>query len=186
MRLQDIISNMTQSPSAPRWSAAVQDTPLGAITCVVSESGLTNVFFMGEDAVRQALDRQMMFNPPQGRKHLLDLALHQIAAYLCGEPQSFDLPFDFEGCSEFQQEVLVEVSRIPYGSVLTYGQLAGRVGGLQMARAVGRAVAANPLPLVVPCHRVLASEGHLGGYSGHKGVQTKAWLLQMEGYLLVS
>ena len=107
----------------------------------------------------------------------------QIQRYLAGEQQSIDTPIDMSGMTSFQRLVLGAVRRVPRGKYVTYGELAARIGRPRAARAVGRALGSNPIPIVIPCHRVLASDGSLGGYSGRGGVRTKRALLQLEGAL---
>lgn len=105
-----------------------------------------------------------------------------LAAYFGGDPadaSSFTL--DLEGCTEFQTRVLGCVRAIPRGEVLTYGQVAAEVGRPGAARAVGSTMAANPIPIIIPCHRVTGSGGSLGGFSG--GLQMKIQMLEMEGAL---
>lgn len=104
-------------------------------------------------------------------------AIEQLTEYLAGKRCEFALPLDLRA-TPFQQAVLAEVGRIPYGEQATYGEIAARIGRPRAARAVGAANGANPLPLVVPCHRVIASSGHLQGYAG--GLETKARLLALE------
>ena len=106
-------------------------------------------------------------------------AERQICEYLAGRRQKFSLPLDLEAIPPFQKKVLRLALRIPYGRTVTYGQLAARAGRPRAARAVGRAMARNPLPLVIPCHRVVATGGGLGGYSG--GLNLKRRLLALEG-----
>jgi len=101
----------------------------------------------------------------------------QLLEFLEGKRQVFDLPLDVRG-TDFQVAVYREVARIPFGETRTYAQVAGAVGRPTATRAVGAANGANPLPLVVPCHRVIASSGHLQGYGG--GLDLKAKLLAME------
>jgi methylated-DNA-[protein]-cysteine S-methyltransferase len=108
-------------------------------------------------------------------------ALKQILEYLDGQRTTFDLPLDMSSLSEFQQRVLGVALKIPRGKVLTYGDVAKAIGKPQAARAVGQALGHNPVPIVIPCHRVLGSDGSLHGYSGGGGIQTKKWLLQLEG-----
>lgn len=111
----------------------------------------------------------------------LFLALgEQINAYFQGERTSFDLPMDARG-TDFQQEVWQELLRIPFGQAVSYGELGRRLGRPKGSRAVGSANGANPLPIIVPCHRVLAAKG-LGGFSG--GLDRKLALLRLEGVLL--
>jgi methylated-DNA-[protein]-cysteine S-methyltransferase len=112
---------------------------------------------------------------------LLKEATRQIKAYLAGRLQAFDLPLKTAG-SPFQRRVYDAMRAIPYGGVMSYGDLA-RVTG-SAPRAIGGACGSNPLPILVPCHRVVASGKKLGGYSGHGGLSTKRYLLGLEGALL--
>ncbi len=108
---------------------------------------------------------------------LLDEAARQIAAYYAGELTEFDLPLKVKG-SDFQRAVCDVMSAIPFGETLTYGDIAKRLG--VPAQAVGQACGGNPIPVIIPCHRVLGASG-LGGFSGAGGVETKVWLLKHEG-----
>lgn len=179
---------MSQHVTPSHWLAGLAQTPLGAITCAASLAGLTGVFMAAEEEVRTSLGLTAapLQDAPAGIAGLLEQALEQILAYLHQQRRLFDLPLDLSACTAFQQQVLKEVNRIPYGQITTYGQIAARVGGPRKVRAVGGAVGSNPLPLVIPCHRVLGSDGHLRGYSGRGGVTTKAWLLRLEGHFLVA
>ncbi|BAC91551.1 methylated-DNA--protein-cysteine S-methyltransferase [Gloeobacter violaceus PCC 7421] len=105
----------------------------------------------------------------------------QLQAYFAGERRSFDLALAPVG-NAFQQTVWRQLCRIPYGVTITYGELAGRIGNPSAARAVGRANALNPIAIVVPCHRVIGSDGSLTGYAG--GLARKAALLALEGTTL--
>jgi methylated-DNA-[protein]-cysteine S-methyltransferase len=107
-------------------------------------------------------------------------AARQVSEYLEGKRQSFDLPIDWQGLRPFQRQVLQATYAIPYGQTATYAEIAAKVGKPRAARAVGRAQATNPMPLVIPCHRVLGSDGKLHGYGAANGLATKAWLLSME------
>lgn len=109
---------------------------------------------------------------------LLERAAAQLTAYFAGDLAMFDLPLAPAG-SPFQRRVWAEMTRIPYGRTRTYGELARRVEGV--ARAVGQACGANPIPILIPCHRVVASGGHLGGFSGGLGAASKSALLVREG-----
>ena len=108
-------------------------------------------------------------------------AMKQVEEYLEGRRTKFDLPLDMSAMSEFQRRVLTIALKIPRGKYLTYGDVAKAIGKPQASRAVGQALGHNPVPIVIPCHRVLGSDGSLHGYSGGGGIQTKAWLLQLEG-----
>lgn len=118
--------------------------------------------------------------PGEPPSALLREAVRQLEGYFAGERQAFDLPLSPEG-SDFEQQVWQALLAIPYGATLTYGGLARRIGGV--ARAVGQACGANPLPIVVPCHRVLSAGGS-GGFSALGGVETKYRLLALEGAAL--
>ena len=116
------------------------------------------------------------------RSGLVALALVQIAEYLAGRRREFDLPLDVRG-TDFQRRAWAAVAAIPYGQTRTYSQVAQAIGRPAAVRAVGAANGANPLPLVVPCHRVLGSDGSLTGYGG--GLDVKRKLLDMESQLKV-
>lgn len=103
----------------------------------------------------------------------------QVLDYLNGERAAFDLPIDWSALPDFQRQVLQAAMNIPRGQVATYGQVAARLGKPKAARAVGRALGTNPLPIVIPCHRVVGSDGQLTGYIG--GLAAKAQLLRLEG-----
>ncbi|HUT97784.1 MAG TPA: methylated-DNA--[protein]-cysteine S-methyltransferase [bacterium] len=127
------------------------------------------------------------YNPPPGVKPrpddpLLSAAIEQIYAYLNGTRRSFDLPLN-PGGTAFENKVWRELSAIPYGGTRTYGEIAVAVGSPRGARAVGGAVGANPLPIIIPCHRVLRAGGKLGGYGGHteRDFKLKCFFLALEG-----
>jgi len=111
---------------------------------------------------------------------LLRRAQKQLTEYFAGRRRSFDLPLAPQGTA-FQQAVWNELAKIPFGSTSTYGSVARAIGQPQAARAVGGAIGANPLALVIPCHRVLAGDRRLTGFSGGDGVPTKVALLTLEG-----
>lgn len=118
-------------------------------------------------------------DPPEAWPPHLARAVTQLREYMAGQRKSFDLPLDLEGVTDFQREVYDELMAVEYGHVVTYGDLAESVGRPELARAVGQAVGANPVPIVIPCHRVVAAEGKLGGFSG--GLPCKVALLRVEG-----
>jgi O-6-methylguanine DNA methyltransferase len=106
--------------------------------------------------------------------------LAQIERYLEGKLQTFSLPIDLSGKTEFQCRVLQATERIPYGETRSYGEIARAAGSPRAARAVGQAERSNPVPLVIPCHRVIGSDGSLTGYGGSRSTAAKAWLLEFE------
>ncbi len=102
----------------------------------------------------------------------------QLSDYFSGKKVNFTAPVDLDGMAPFDKKVLKELSKIPYGNVLTYKQLARKIGGGKYARAVGNALGRNPVPVILPCHRVIKSDGSLGGFSG--GILWKRILLALE------
>jgi methylated-DNA-[protein]-cysteine S-methyltransferase len=112
-----------------------------------------------------------------GNDPLLEAAIVQLQEYFSGSRRAFDVPLDIAGTG-FQRRVWMEVGRIPFGETNTYVQIARAIGAPGAARAVGAANGANPLPVFIPCHRVIASGGGLGGYGG--GLRLKKWLLEHE------
>ena len=104
--------------------------------------------------------------------------MRQVREYLARERTDFDLPLDLEAATDFQREVYHELLQVPHGRLVTYGSLAEALGKPESAQAVGQAVGANPIPIVIPCHRVVAADGKLGGYSG--GLEVKVALLSVE------
>ncbi|MFF5517316.1 methylated-DNA--[protein]-cysteine S-methyltransferase [Streptomyces coeruleorubidus] len=165
----------------------VVDSDIGPLLLAATREGLVNVIFHATDAVRdRAVERlasRLGTEPVEAPgSPLLAEAVRQVAAYFAGERRDFDLPLDWSLISGFNREVLRELaSGVPYGTVVGYGDLAGRVGQPGAAQAVGMAMGANPLPVVVPCHRVVESGGGIGGFGG--GLETKRKLLALEGVL---
>jgi len=122
--------------------------------------------------------------PPEGvETPLLLAARDQLEQYFAGTRTAFDLPLDPPG-TDFQRRVWRELAAIPYGETRSYGELASRLD--TGPRAIGGACGRNPLPVLIPCHRVLAGNGRLGGYSGIDGIDTKIFLLRLEGVTLRS
>jgi methylated-DNA-[protein]-cysteine S-methyltransferase len=149
------------------------DSPLGKLT-VEERDGAIVALHWGDRA-------QLTDDVAPGA--VLVEAKRQLADYFAGRRRDFDLPLDAAG-SDFEQRVWQRMCAIPYGQTLTYGEMAKAVGGGD-ARAVGSACGANPIPIIVPCHRVMAAGGAMGGYSGRGGLQTKSKLLALEGALLL-
>ena len=127
-----------------------------------------------------ALPREHHTDPQDAWTDHLREAVEQLETYLARERKTFDLPLDFAASTTgFQDDVYRRLLDIEYGHVISYSQVARDVGKPDMARAVGQAVGANPIPIVVPCHRVVASDGRLTGFSG--GLSAKVALLKLEG-----
>ncbi|MEV5428744.1 methylated-DNA--[protein]-cysteine S-methyltransferase [Streptomyces sp. NPDC052701] len=166
---------------------AVVGTGIGPLLLAATREGLVNVVFHATDPVRdRALGRlasRLGAEPVEApASPLLTEAISQVEAYFAGERRAFDLPLDWSLISGFNRQILRELaSGVPYGTVVGYGDLAGRVGRPGAAQAVGTAMGSNPLPVVVPCHRVVESGGGIGGFGG--GLEAKRKLLALEGVL---
>jgi O-6-methylguanine DNA methyltransferase len=154
--------------------------PLGTVWAAVRDQKLIAVQIGGDaDGFSQRLANH--YNQKRTRSEDQAAAvIHQIKAYLHGERKTFDIPIDWALMSPFQTKVLQAVYAIPYGETRSYAQIADQIGIPKAARAVGGANATNPIPLVIPCHRVIGADGSLRGYGSGEGIQTKAWLLQLE------
>lgn len=152
------------------------DSPIGKIRMQASESGISQLEILGKEAFSPA---------PDSSTPMLQKAKTQLGEYFSGLRKSFDLPLDWSGMTEFQHRVLLRTCEIPFGKVLTYGGLAKELGKPAASRAVGAALGSNPIPLLIPCHRVVAADGSLTGYSAAEGIKTKRWLLELEGRTIV-
>jgi methylated-DNA-[protein]-cysteine S-methyltransferase len=157
------------------WSVCIPDTPVGPLRLYFTERGLTALEFAG-DGSSPAPEPDSLSPLLQS---CLEAAKRDLTAYFRGDPTDFaSLTLDPRG-TPFQLRVWEELRRIPRGQTISYGELARRVGSPKASRAVGQANAVNPIPLIVPCHRVIAADGGLGGYSS--GLDRKRWLLEHEG-----
>jgi methylated-DNA-[protein]-cysteine S-methyltransferase len=144
------------------------DTPIGALTLVVNEEGALVRCTFAEDAWPQDATRD---------DARCAAVATQLTEYFAGTRREFDIPLALEG-TEFQRAVWTALLDIPYGTTTTYGELARRIGRPSAVRAVGAANGANPIPVIVPCHRVIGSNGTLTGYGG--GLPRKQQLLALE------
>ena len=156
------------------YLSALLPTALGIFTLTVDEVGLCDLSFPEESvpAVVSATRVDIAAHP------LLDEAGRQLLAYLDGTLQHFDVPLSIHG-TPFQRQVWQQLQAIPYGQTRTYGELAAQVGGRHKARAAGGAAHANPLAIVIPCHRLIGASGNLTGFGG--GLAMKQALLELEG-----
>ncbi|MFH8370807.1 methylated-DNA--[protein]-cysteine S-methyltransferase [Streptomyces sp. NPDC018031] len=173
-------------PDARPWSWAVLDTPIGPLLLAATGQGLAQVAFHADDrtAARTVdrLTRRLGSAPTDACRERLEEAIRQLTAYFSGTLREFGLPLDWSLTAGFNRRVLRELAEhVPYGTVVGYQDLADRVGEPGAARAVGTAMGGNPLPVVVPCHRVVESDGGIGGFGG--GLETKRSLLALEGVL---
>jgi methylated-DNA-[protein]-cysteine S-methyltransferase len=159
----------------------IRQSPVGRVFVALTDQGVVAVDFADSESDFVQGMRARMGAVPVRSPEKAGEAARQLQEYLSGKRTRFTLPLDLRWMSDFQREVLLAAAQIPRGQVSTYGQLARRIGRPRAARAVGQALGHNPIPIILPCHRVLASDGSLGGYSGRYGVRTKAHLLQLEG-----
>lgn len=164
------------------WIGSAEHQRLGPLWVAASPLGVRALYMQAnEETVRAHWpEREVIVDPSR-----VALPLAQLQEYLAGRRRSFDLAIDWSILTLFQEEVLRLVCAIPYGQTRTYQQLADELDKPGAARAVGQANATNPIPLIIPCHRVLGSDGGLHGYGGAGGVETKAWLLALEGNRLL-
>ncbi|WP_102224335.1 methylated-DNA--[protein]-cysteine S-methyltransferase [Acidimangrovimonas sediminis] len=139
------------------------DTPTGPVSVSATDTAITRLRWSGAE--------------PEGTSDLLEEAGRQLAEYFAGARRGFDLPLAPRG-NDFQLHFYAILCAIPYGETRTYGEIAAEMGA--SAQAIGQACGANPIPIFIPCHRVLGANG-LGGFSGGTGIETKVELLKLEG-----
>jgi methylated-DNA-[protein]-cysteine S-methyltransferase len=155
-------------------------SPFGPLLVATTRRGLVRLAYPDEpiDAV---LDRLAVGVSPRIVEGRLDRERRELDEYFESKRSRFDIPVDLTLAAGFGRKVLRATARIPYGKVSTYREIAGRAGSPRGSRAAGNALGANPIPIVVPCHRVVATGGGLGGYTG--GIDRKEFLLRLEGHL---
>ena len=153
------------------------DSPIGPLLVAASERGVCRISFDPEpDAEAERLARAFGVRVLRAP---LDEPRRELDEYFEGRRRTFDLPLDLQAVPEFHRTILGELSRVPFGEVTTYGTLAAQAGRPRAARAVGTVMNRNPVPIVLPCHRVVGSTGKLVGYGG--GLERKEFLLRLEG-----
>jgi len=164
---------------APLIQWGEMSSPLGRLYAAVSGQGLCAVDFgRGEAEFLKRFDpRTRLEKNPQS----VERVMAQLSEYFAGKRSRFDLPVDLSTLTPFQKTVLKVTCRIAPGEVWTYHRVAEAMRRPRSSRPVGQALARNPVPIVIPCHRVIASDGALRGYSGGSGLKAKRWLLQLEG-----
>ena len=165
----------TKREKARELTISLADTPLGGIILSFTPKGLAALDFAEEPG---ELDPgcSSLSDPVDPR---IGRVVKELRAFLAGAPADFhNLPLDLQG-TPFQLRVWQELRRIPWGGAISYRELARRAGSPQAFRAVGQANAVNPIPIIIPCHRVISADGGLGGYSS--GLWRKRWLLDHEG-----
>jgi len=146
------------------------DTPLGTLQIEATERGLCGIWFPS---------RSVNQGPTPGKNRVISLAKQELNAYFAGDLTTFSVPLDWQG-TRFQESVWQALLAIPYGKTVTYGDVARAIGRPRSSRPVGGAVGKNPLPIIVPCHRVVGSDRSLTGFTG--GLDIKIRLLELEGH----
>ena len=158
------------------------ETPIGRLLVAATLRGVVRIDLHGREAVfRRDLERRSGAVPVRDDRGLAGVR-RALQAYLAGRTTELDFPADLTELPSFHRQVLETLRQVPRGTVVSYGELARRVGKPGAARAVGRAMGTNPLPILYPCHRVVAQDGSLGGFGG--GLPMKRALLELEGALL--
>jgi methylated-DNA-[protein]-cysteine S-methyltransferase len=158
------------------------ESPLGPLTVFVTPRGLVRLSYPGEPIDAQLDELAALISPRiMAAPERLDEVRRQLDGYFGGTRRDFELPIDWRLLRGFRAQVLKATARIPFGSVSSYREIATRAGSANAYRAAGNALGSNPVPIVVPCHRVLHAGGGLGGYTG--GLERKRFLLELEGVL---
>jgi O-6-methylguanine DNA methyltransferase len=164
---------------APLIEWSEMNSPLGPLYAAVNRKGLCALDFgRQENEFLNRFDRRVRL---ERNSKAVQQVMAQLREYFAGDRSGFHLPVDLSALTPFQRTVLEVACRIAPGQVWTYHRLAEELGRPQCSRPVGQALARNPVPIVIPCHRVIASNGSLGGYSGGSGLKAKEWLLRLEG-----
>ena len=158
------------------------DSPLGPLTVIVTPRGLVGLSYPGEGMAAQLDELADRVSPRiLEAPERTDVVRHQLDEYFDGARHTFDIPIDWRLVRGFAANVLRATARIPFGGVSSYREVAAKAGSPNAYRAAGNALGSNPVPIVVPCHRVLHAGGGLGGYTG--GLDRKRFLLRLEGAL---
>ena len=160
-------------PGSTTLFSAVTDSPVGALMVVASDDGVRAILWPDDDPARVRLGAAI--DDPS--HPLIAVAVAQLDEYFAGERTEFDVPLDAVG-TDFQRSAWAALRAIPYGTTVSYAEQAERMGDRRKARAVGAANGRNPISIVVPCHRVIGTNGTLTGFAG--GTEAKAWLLAHE------
>jgi methylated-DNA-[protein]-cysteine S-methyltransferase len=162
----------------PDVAYAVDDLPVGRVVLAATRRGLVKISYADEDAVVEQLATSLSPRVLRAPRRL-DEVRRELDEYFAGRRHDFDVPLDWALTSGFTRRLLRATARIPFGETSTYGAVAAAAGSPRGARAAGNALGSNPIPIVVPCHRVLHAGGGIGGYTG--GLERKRVLLDVEG-----
>lgn len=166
-----------KSVSLPLCIGELNHTPVGDLRIAVSDLGLVAVEWADS---QPDFDSYLL----QQDADVVAPYANQLREYLEGKRRAFTFPIHWDIFRPFQKEALQRVFKIPYGETRTYAEIAAEMNRPNAYRAVGRANATNPMPIVIPCHRLIGTDGKLHGYGGGEGLKTKEWLLQLEGAVI--
>ena len=166
-----------KSYSFPLYTGELNHTPVGDLRVIASDLGLVAVEWADS---QPDFDSYLLQSNPETVAPYAE----ELREYLEGQRQEFTFLINWSIFRPFQKEALERVFRIPYGETRTYAEIAAEINRPNAYRAVGRANATNPMPLVIPCHRLIGTDGKLHGYGGGEGLKTKEWLLKMEGAVI--
>ena len=158
------------------------ETPIGSVFVAISNSGLFDVAFGVTNQVRYVARLGTRVERALPDQRAVSGVLDQLDSYFSGNVTRFSIPLDLRVPTDFTYRVLRNASRIPFGRTMSYGEIAKRVDSPCASRAVGGALGRNPLPIVIPCHRVIRGDGSIGGFTG--GLDIKKHLLRLEGHLV--
>jgi methylated-DNA-[protein]-cysteine S-methyltransferase len=184
-RAQAAVAAALAAESGPTiYYDQLEESPLGPLWVAVGPHGLIAVEYSGSEASFRAYLSKLSKGNLQRSAEKVAAAKKQVSMYLHGERAALDLDVDLSTITPFQRRVLEETRRVPRGRVSTYAEIAKRIGSPKAVRAVGQALRRNPIPIVVPCHRVISSDGSLGGYGGQLRDIRKIELLKLEGVRL--
>jgi O-6-methylguanine DNA methyltransferase len=173
---------MTLTPSII-YLGELNDTPLGDFRLAASDLGLIAVEWADSQAELAAYLEKLKCPLEPNQKKIAPY-VKELREYLNGKRITFTIPIDWTPFTPFQREALQAVFRVPYGETRTYIDIAREIDRPHAYRAVGAANAMNPMPIIVPCHRILGANGKLHGYGGGNGLPTKEWLLKFEGAMM--
>jgi methylated-DNA-[protein]-cysteine S-methyltransferase len=162
----------------PVWTAGLGDTPTGPVSLAVTERGLVRVDWVPPERLAASF---RILGEALHAPAWLDLARAWLCGYFTGEARDFPVPIDLRGLTAFDERVLRANFQLRRGEVVTYMEMARRAGCEHAIRATGTALGRNPMPIVIPCHRVVRSDGRLNRFGAPGGITVKAWLLTLEG-----
>jgi len=169
-------------PARPVIYYCTMPSPIGRLHVAAGEAGLVRIGFGGGEPAFVARLRRLGVDVVRSTAKTADV-VHQLRTYFAGERRAFDVRVDLSRVTPFQRRVLMAAAGVPAGKVVSYGEIARRIGQPGGSRAVGQALGSNPIPIVIPCHRIIAAGGKIGGYGG--GLVRKRKLLRLEGAMAV-